>query len=238
MSIRDPSFCRHMNRADEVLLAIPSDVACKLWGKDKAPTNVLIQSEDDRTFNVSLREAKGKHIFSMVDYTTFKVTYFIDGVSRSSFWTSLVSTTSHFSVIPKCILPKSYDYISNDIISTVNIGNKTFHVKTETVDGKVVFTNGIDHVVAPIDSIAAPAVDEQPHDRRYKFVRMEATYFRLPDNVSRMPKLDFDLKPITVRLLHPSPQKEFINGTRREKKDKGFRYALTRWSRFIEICWH
>ncbi|MFS7944907.1 hypothetical protein Hanom_Chr06g00517751 [Helianthus anomalus] len=67
---------------------------------------------------------------------------------------------------------------------------------------------------------------------------MEATYFRLPDNVSRMPKLDFDLKPITVRLLHPIPQKEFINGTRREKKDKGFRYALTRWSRFIEICWH
>ncbi|MFS7944906.1 hypothetical protein Hanom_Chr06g00517741 [Helianthus anomalus] len=206
MSIRDPSFCRHMNRADEVLLAIPSDIACKLWGKDKAPTNVLIQSEDGRTFNVSLREAKGKHIFSMVDYTTFKVTYFIDGVSRSSFWTSLVSTTSHFSVIPKCILPKSYDYISNDIISTINIGNKTFHVKTETVDGKVGFTNGIDvivaqfqleagcyllftiffgkyfhvrtfgkngvennfadvnveeHVVAPIDSIAAPAVDEQ-----------------------------------------------------------------------------
>ncbi|KAJ0502418.1 hypothetical protein HanRHA438_Chr11g0515211 [Helianthus annuus] len=52
-----------MNRADEVLLAIPSNAACKLWGTDKAPTNVLIQTEDGQTFNVCLSEAKGKLFF-------------------------------------------------------------------------------------------------------------------------------------------------------------------------------
>ncbi|MFS7982675.1 hypothetical protein Hanom_Chr10g00965581 [Helianthus anomalus] len=65
---------------------------------------------------------------------------------------------------------------------------------------------------------------------------MAATYFRLPDTVSRMAKLDFGLKPITARLLHRSPQKEFINGTIREKKDDGFRYALTSWSSFMKFA--
>ncbi|KAJ0735311.1 putative DNA-binding pseudobarrel domain superfamily [Helianthus annuus] len=230
-----------MNRADEVLPAIPSNVACKLWGTDKAPTNVLMQTEDDRTFNACLSEAKGKlfflhgwsnvviHlrltkgclvIFNPVDCTTFKLTYFLDGVSRSSFWTYLASTTSHFIVIPECILPKCYDYTSNDLISTIYIGNKMFHIKIETIDGKVGFTNGIDviAVVAPIDSVhdvspisvAAPAVAEQPHGRRYRFIRMAATYFRLPDTVSRMAKLDFGLKPIIVRLLHRSPQRSLL----------------------------
>ncbi|KAJ0466403.1 hypothetical protein HanPSC8_Chr14g0595811 [Helianthus annuus] len=75
--------------------------------------------------------------------------------------------------------------------------------------------------------------------RRYRFVRMAATYFRLFDTVSRMAKLDFGLKPITVILLHRSPQKEFINSTRREKKDNGFRYVLTSWLvELHEICWH
>ncbi|KAF5782993.1 hypothetical protein HanXRQr2_Chr11g0502721 [Helianthus annuus] len=147
-------------------------------------------------------------------------------------------------VIPECILPKCYDYTSNDLISTIYIGNKTFHIKIETVDGKVGFTNGIDviAVVAPIDSVhdvfpilvAAPAVAEQPHGCRYRFVRMVATYFRLPDTVSRTARLDFGFKPITIRLLYQSPQKEFINGTRREKKDNGFRYALTSWSSFMK----
>ncbi|KAJ0515621.1 hypothetical protein HanRHA438_Chr10g0479561 [Helianthus annuus] len=98
---------------------IPSDDACKLWGMDKTPTNVLIQTEDGRTFNVRLSEAKGKlfflhgrsnvaiHlrltkgclvIFNPVDFTTFKQTYFLDCVNRSSFWTYLVSTTSHFNI--------------------------------------------------------------------------------------------------------------------------------------------
>ncbi|KAJ0771046.1 hypothetical protein HanPI659440_Chr07g0264541 [Helianthus annuus] len=125
-------------------------------------------------------------------------------------------------VIPEYILPKSYDYTSNDIISTINIGNKTFHVKIETLDGKVGFTNGIDvivaqfeleagcyllftkffgnyfhvrifgkngvenmfadvevdeAVVAPIDAVAEPAVDEQPDGHLYKFVRMASTDF-------------------------------------------------------------
>ncbi|KAJ0561163.1 hypothetical protein HanHA300_Chr06g0219761 [Helianthus annuus] len=43
---------------------------------------------------------------------------------------------------------KSYDYTSNDIISTINIGNKMFHVKIETLDGKVGITNGIDVIVS------------------------------------------------------------------------------------------
>ncbi|KAM0037307.1 hypothetical protein Hdeb2414_s0014g00436601 [Helianthus debilis subsp. tardiflorus] len=60
------------------------------------------------------------------------------------------------------------------------------------------------------------------------------TIQRLPDDVSRMAKLDLGFKPITIRLLHRSPQKEFSNGTRREKKDNGYRYALTRWSRFMK----
>ncbi|MFS7971793.1 hypothetical protein Hanom_Chr09g00837051 [Helianthus anomalus] len=49
-SIREPSFCRIMNRADELLLAIPSDAAAKMWGVDKGPTTVLIETDDGRTF--------------------------------------------------------------------------------------------------------------------------------------------------------------------------------------------
>ncbi|KAJ0786107.1 putative DNA-binding pseudobarrel domain superfamily [Helianthus annuus] len=63
---------------------------------------------------------------------------------------------------------------------------------------------------------------------------MAATYLRLPDPVVRMAKLDEGLKPLTVRLLHRSPQEEFTNGIRRERKEEGFRYALTRWSRFMK----
>ncbi|KAM0057803.1 hypothetical protein Hdeb2414_s0005g00162721 [Helianthus debilis subsp. tardiflorus] len=79
-------------------------------------------------------------------FSTFKVTYFIDGVSSSSFWTSLLPTTSHFTLIPESILPKFFDYTSNDRISIIDIGNKIFHAKIETVDGKVGFTIGIDAI--------------------------------------------------------------------------------------------
>ncbi|KAM0024276.1 putative transcription factor B3-Domain family [Helianthus debilis subsp. tardiflorus] len=148
-----------MNRADEVILSIPSDAACKLWGVDKAPTNVMIHTEDGRIFNVSLSESKGKlfffhgwsnvviHlrltkgclvVFNLVDCTTFKVTYFLDGVSRSSFWTYLLPTSSHFYVIPECILPKTYDYTSNDVISTIIIDNKMFHVSMKRLTIKSV----------------------------------------------------------------------------------------------------
>ncbi|MFS7945888.1 putative transcription factor B3-Domain family [Helianthus anomalus] len=52
-----------MNGADEVLLAIPSDAVSKLWGNDKTPKNVIIQTQDGRKFNVSISEAKGKNFF-------------------------------------------------------------------------------------------------------------------------------------------------------------------------------
>ncbi|KAF5765346.1 putative transcription factor B3-Domain family [Helianthus annuus] len=299
-SIREPFFCRHMNGADEVLLAIPSDAASKLWGNDKAPKNVLIQSQDGRKFNVSLSEAKGKHfffygwsnvvkhlqlkkgclvLFNPVDFSTFKVTHFIDGVFQSSFWTSMLSTTSNFIVIPESVLPNFYDYMSGDIISIIDVGNKIFHVKIETLFGKVGFSIGIDvivnlfqledgcyliftrgfgnyfhltilekngveinyadvqvdePVVAPIDAIEEPNIDEQQNERVYKFVRMASKDFRLPDNVSRMAKLDSDLKPMTIRLLHLTEQEEFTNHTRREKRGESWPYALCKWSRFMK----
>uniref|UniRef100_A0A251VFT6 DNA-binding pseudobarrel domain-containing protein n=2 Tax=Helianthus annuus TaxID=4232 RepID=A0A251VFT6_HELAN len=112
-----PWSCRLMNVADEVILSIPDDAAVKLWGVDKGPTNVIIHTEDDRLFNLSLSAAKGKlfffhggsnvveHlrltkgcllVFNPVDSTTFKLTYFVDGVSRGSFWTYLLPPSSHF----------------------------------------------------------------------------------------------------------------------------------------------
>ncbi|KAJ0538840.1 hypothetical protein HanRHA438_Chr08g0349481 [Helianthus annuus] len=44
-------------------------------------------------------------------------------------------------------MPNFYDYTSNDIISIIDIGNKIFHVKIETFDGKVGFSIGIDVIV-------------------------------------------------------------------------------------------
>ncbi|KAM0052256.1 putative DNA-binding pseudobarrel domain superfamily [Helianthus debilis subsp. tardiflorus] len=266
---------------------IPSDAAAKLWGVDRAPTNVLIETEDGRTFVVFISEAKGKcfifngwydvvtHlqlktgclvILNPLDSTRFKLTYFLNRVSLTCFWTALLYTSSHFSVIPECILPKSHDYTLSDLISTIYLGNKTFHFKIETFDGKVCFTNGIDvivsqyqleagcyflftkwfgysiylrifgkngvemnfddvhveeAVVAPVDCVKdvspisddPPAVAEQQDGRRIRFIRMAAEYFRLPNDVLRMAKLDLGLKSITIRLMHLSPQKEFPNHT-------------------------
>ncbi|KAJ0680867.1 putative transcription factor B3-Domain family [Helianthus annuus] len=167
LSFREPYFCRHMNKADEVILCIPSDAACKLWGVDKAPTNVMIHTNDGQIFNVWLSESKGiffffqgwsnvtQHlglsegclvVFNPLDCTTFKVSYFFDGVSGSSFWTCLLHTSSHFYVIPEVILPKTFN-TSIDVISTIMIENKTFHVMIETADGKFGFTVGIDVIV-------------------------------------------------------------------------------------------
>ncbi|KAF5810779.1 putative transcription factor B3-Domain family [Helianthus annuus] len=113
------SSLRHMNKADEVIMSIPSDAACKLWGVGKAPTNVMIHTDDGRIFNVWLSEPKGnlfffqgwskvtQHlrlsegclvVFNPLDCTTFKVTYFLDGGNGSSFWTYLLRTSSHFYV--------------------------------------------------------------------------------------------------------------------------------------------
>ncbi|XP_035829943.1 uncharacterized protein LOC110944434 [Helianthus annuus] len=145
---------------------------------------------------------------------------------------------------------KKYDYSSNDVISTVLLDNKTFNVAIETSDGKVGFTAGIDVIasqlqlkadvdeadVAPID--VENEVDEQIPGGVRRFVRMACErYFRIPDPVSRMARLDEGLKDITVRLMHLDPPQQFTNGTRRERKiDGGFRYALTRWKKFMKAA--
>ncbi|KAJ0441653.1 putative transcription factor B3-Domain family [Helianthus annuus] len=168
-SFRAPWFLRLMNVADELILSIPDDDACKLWGVDKGPTNVMIHTEDGRLFNVFLSPGKGKlflfhgwsnvveHlrltngclvVFNLVSSTTFKLTSYVDRVSRGSFWTYLLPPSSNFYVIPESILPKVYDYSSNDVISTVMIDNKIFKVAIETSNGKVGFTVGFDVIVS------------------------------------------------------------------------------------------
>uniref|UniRef100_A0A251SU01 Putative DNA-binding pseudobarrel domain-containing protein n=1 Tax=Helianthus annuus TaxID=4232 RepID=A0A251SU01_HELAN len=118
-SFRGPCFCRHMNKADEFILCIPDDATCKLWVVYKGPTNVSIHTEDGRLFNVGLSASKGKifffhgwskvveHlrltigclvVFNPIDSTTFKLTYFVDGVSRGTFWTYLLPPSCHFYV--------------------------------------------------------------------------------------------------------------------------------------------
>ncbi|MFS8008551.1 putative DNA-binding pseudobarrel domain superfamily [Helianthus anomalus] len=186
------------------------DVACKLWGVDKCPTNVMIHTEYSRLFNVSLSASKGKlfffhgwskvveHlrltrgclvVFNPLDSTTFKLTYFVDGVSCGSFWTYLLPPSSHF-------------YAD----------------------------------VAPID--AENEVDEQIHGGVRRFVRMAGDrYFSIPGPVSRIARLVEGLKDITVRLMHLDPPQEFTNGTRRERKtDGGWRYALTSWKKFMKAA--
>ncbi|KAM0033425.1 putative transcription factor B3-Domain family [Helianthus debilis subsp. tardiflorus] len=157
-----------MNGVDEVLLAIPSDTASKIWDNDNAPKNVVIQSHDGRKFNVSISEAKGKHfffhgwsnvvkhlqlkkgclvLFNPIDLSIFKVTHFIDCVFQSSFWTSLLSTKSNFIDIPESILTNYFDYMADDVISIIDVGNKIFHVKIQTLFGKVGFSIGFDVIV-------------------------------------------------------------------------------------------
>ncbi|KAJ0534175.1 putative transcription factor B3-Domain family [Helianthus annuus] len=130
------TICQHL------LKCIPDDAACTLWGVYKCPTNVDIITEDGRQFNVGLSASK--------DYATFKLTSFLDGVSHSTFWTYLLPPSSQFYVIPECILPKHYDYSSNDVISTVITDNNTFNVLIKTFDGKVGFSVGIDVIVSQL----------------------------------------------------------------------------------------
>ncbi|KAJ0530288.1 hypothetical protein HanHA89_Chr10g0387871 [Helianthus annuus] len=131
----------------------------------------------------------------------------------------MLPPSCNFYVISQCILPKSYDYSSNDVTSTVMIDNKTFNVSIETSNGKVGFTVGMDVIVifgkngveisypdvdvdeaevAPVD--AENEVEEQIHGGVSRFVRMAGEdYFRIPDPVSRMAKLDEGLKDLTIR---------------------------------------
>ncbi|KAM0050131.1 putative DNA-binding pseudobarrel domain superfamily [Helianthus debilis subsp. tardiflorus] len=118
-SMRQPSLCRVINRSDELLMPIPSDVAAKMWGVDKEPTNVLIETNDGRTFVVFISVSKGKFflfngwsdvvthlrltssclvILNPLYCTRFKLTYCVNGVSHTGFWTSLLSTSSYFTV--------------------------------------------------------------------------------------------------------------------------------------------
>ncbi|MFS8003022.1 putative transcription factor B3-Domain family [Helianthus anomalus] len=250
-SIREPSFRRIMNRADELLMGIPSDAAAKMWGVDKGPTNVRIEKDDGRTFVVYISYACGKFFFfngwsdivihlrlqagaliilNPLDSTIFKLTYCLNGVSPACFWTSLISKSSNLTVIPECILPKSHDYTCTDLISTIHLCNRTYHVKIETVRGKACFTTGIDVNVAPLNIVkdGTPISDDQPavaEQQGGRYIR-----FRLPDDVSAKAKLHLRLKNITIRLMHVSPPIEFTNGTRRETKEKGDGYALKRWS--------
>ncbi|KAJ0921921.1 putative DNA-binding pseudobarrel domain superfamily [Helianthus annuus] len=203
-----------MNRADELLMGILSDAAAKMWGVDKGHTNVLIETDDGRTFVVFISAASGKFflfngwsdvvthlrlqtgalvILNPLDSTRFKLTYYLNGVSPACFWTSLISTSSYLTVIPECILPKSHDY---DLISTIHLSNKTFHVKIETVGGKACFTNGIDVIVSlyQLEADDQPAVAEQEAGRYIRFVCTAAKYF------------------------------------------KGYGYALRRWSRFMNTA--
>ncbi|KAF5791590.1 hypothetical protein HanXRQr2_Chr09g0396531 [Helianthus annuus] len=87
--------------------------------------------------------------------------------------------------------------------------------------------------VAPTD--VENEVAEQIHGGIRLFVRMAGErYFRIPDPVSRMARLDEGLRDITVRLMHLDPPQQFTNGTRRERKsDGGWRYALTGWKKFM-----
>ncbi|KAF5813012.1 putative nucleic acid-binding, replication factor A [Helianthus annuus] len=60
----------------------------------------------------------------------------------------MLSPSCNFYDIPQSTLPKSYDYSSNDVTSTVMIDNKTFNVSIVTYDGKVGFTVGMDVIVS------------------------------------------------------------------------------------------
>ncbi|KAF5813927.1 putative transcription factor B3-Domain family [Helianthus annuus] len=87
-------------------MALPSDATTKLWGVYKAPTNVMIETDNGRKFIVYISEAKGKFflfngwsdvithlgiksdsfvIFTPLDSTRFKLTYFVNGVSSIYF---------------------------------------------------------------------------------------------------------------------------------------------------------
>ncbi|KAJ0539401.1 putative nucleic acid-binding protein [Helianthus annuus] len=91
--------------------------------------------------------------------------------------------------------------------------------------------------VAPVD--VENEIDEHIHGGVTRFVRSAGEdYFRIPDSVSRMAKLDEGLKDLTIRLLHMDPPLQITNGTRRERRSngRGFRYALTSWKKFMKAA--
>ncbi|XP_035844125.1 uncharacterized protein LOC110932414 [Helianthus annuus] len=215
-SFRGPWFLRLINVADELILSIPDDVACKLWGVDKGPTNVMIHTVDGRLFNVSL-SADNKMFKVAIETSDGKV----------GFTVGIDMIVSLLQLKAGCIL-----------LFTKGFGN-FFHLKIFGKNGVEMNFPDVDvdeAEVAPID--AENEVDEQIHGCVRHFTRMAGErYFRSPDPVSRMARLDEGLKDITVRLMHLDPPKQFTNGTRREKKrDGGWRYALTSWKKFMKAA--
>ncbi|KAJ0442273.1 hypothetical protein HanIR_Chr16g0807271 [Helianthus annuus] len=158
----------------------------------------------------------------------------------------MLPPSCNFYLIPECILPKIYDFSSNDVTSTVMIDNQTFNVSIVTNDGKVGFSASMDVIismfqleieVAPID--VDNEVEEQIHSGVTRFVRTAGEdYFRIPDHVSRMAKLHEGLKDLTIKFLHLDPPLQITNGTRRERRTngRGYRYALTSWKKFMKAA--
>ncbi|KAF5798390.1 hypothetical protein HanRHA438_Chr07g0302851 [Helianthus annuus] len=138
-----PTWCRHMTRPDEVILPIPSDAAYRLWAKGKL---FLFHGWFEVVVQLGLKKGS-LLVFNPLDATTFKVSYFIDGVIGNSYWTWLTSASCRFSVIPEFILPNCYAYTSTDVNAVIYIGNNMFDVKIQTIGGQAGFSKGIDVVV-------------------------------------------------------------------------------------------
>ncbi|MFS7929836.1 putative DNA-binding pseudobarrel domain superfamily [Helianthus anomalus] len=81
MCYRTPWFCRVMNRADQVILG--SYFFFRGWSK-------VVE-------HLGLTQGC-LVVFIPVDPTTFKLWYFVDGVSRGSFWTYMLPPSSKFYV--------------------------------------------------------------------------------------------------------------------------------------------
>ncbi|KAM0050863.1 hypothetical protein Hdeb2414_s0007g00228691 [Helianthus debilis subsp. tardiflorus] len=205
---------------------------CNVWLSESKGNLFFFQGWSNVTQHLRLSEGC-LVVFNPLDCTTFKVAYFLDGVSGSSFWTYLLRTSSHFYVIPEFILPKSFN-ISIDVISTIMIENKTFHVMIETANGKFGFTVGIDVIVSQLQLEPGCFLLFTKNLGNYfnlkvfgkngvekNFLDVDV-YVMLPDRVSEMSKLDLGLKDITVRLLNRDPPVQFTNGTIRERTREGF----------------
>ncbi|MFS8004444.1 putative transcription factor B3-Domain family [Helianthus anomalus] len=244
-SIREPSFCRIMNRVDELLMGIPSDVAAKMRGVDKGPTNVLIETYDGRTFVVFISASSGKFflfkgwsdvvthlglqsgalvILNPLDSTRFKLTYCLNGkllVVKLALLMELMLLLVYIVWRPDVIFffTKWFGYSFHLTIFGKNVVEMKFDdVHVDEVD------------VAPLNFIidGTPISEDQPavaQQEGGRYIR-----FRFSDDVSAKAKLHLSLKNITIKLMHVSPPIEFTNGTRRETKDKGYGYGLKRCS--------
>ncbi|KAJ0846561.1 putative replication protein A, OB [Helianthus annuus] len=167
----------------------------------------------------------------------------------------MVSTASHLTVIPDSILSKSHDYTFADLISTIYLGNKEFHVKVQSFNGKVCFTAGIDVIVTQYQLEAGSCFlftkwfGHSFHLRVFDKNGIEMNFDHVHvDDVDIAP-VDFvqDVPPTAVAeqanghiirfVRMPADYfKEFPNGTICEGRLEGYCYALRSWSRFMDIA--